>query len=119
MSPYDGLLQSLRITDTDPVTSTCNSSNLLANIKFGQSGCQSVPAATVEECCAACGAYPACRYFSFSGSRCGLYPTDAEPTPAKGTLSGACVKSSPAPQFRCNADDICLAVTDGLDLDGE
>jgi beta-glucosidase len=125
VSPYEGIMAALGIMDNYPVTYSCadaltNSSTLLQDVGISQWGCESRPAASLEECCEACGAFQLCEAFTYdagSGS-CGLYPTSDQKRPAPGKVTGECRKTLPPPEWQCSeAGGVCVAVVDGTDLD--
>jgi beta-glucosidase len=120
VTPYQGLLDALGITDPNPQTYSCaeSSNSLQQDVAIKQWGCVSVPATSVEECCEACGKYTLCQAFTYQDERCGLFPTDAQKQPSPGAVSSTCQKTTPAAAWNCNADtNMCVAVMDGLDLD--
>ena len=48
-----------------------------------------------------------------------MYPTGDQKRPSPGSITGECVKTDTAAgKWQCNSEDICVAVLDGLDLDG-
>ena len=54
-----------------------------------------------------------------------MYPTNGEPRPAveksgwEGAISGECKKTPPSSDWKCNSNNVCIAVIDGKNLDGE
>lgn len=123
ITPYQGLMESLGIKDEFHVTSSCDNSTLISNFRYAQWGCESAPAATVDECCKQCAAYALCNYFYFDGGRCNYFTTNGEKRPFKGSVIGECKKQIPPPTWQCSSNSavaggkkICLAVADGKDI---
>lgn len=115
-TPYDGILKALGINEIFQTTYTCTNDRT-EDTGFGQWGCESWPAKSIEECQDACGNYPTCNHYSWTGSWCGLFPTNNNIIYQKGATSGRCIKTQPPAIFQCNQDNVCVAVIDGEDLD--
>ena len=54
-----------------------------------------------------------------------MYPTNGEPRPAveksgwEGAISGECRKEPPTSDWKCNSNNVCIAIIDGKNLDGK
>jgi len=124
VSPYKGLATALGIEVEDFTATSCDSGRFTEGIFYAQYGCESIPAASADECCQLCSKYLNCNYFTFHGERCNMYPTNGEPRPAveksgwEGAISGQCKKTPPTSDWKCNSNSVCIAYADGSDLDG-
>jgi len=116
ISPWAGFLHLLGLADPDPQVVRCDPSAAKPNKKINQWGCESLQAASLQDCATACENYAPCNAFSFQGTRCNFYPTYKEVLPApNGPVVVACIRSRPEPQWVCTAEQVCVAVVDGTD----
>lgn len=118
ISPYDGIMSALGITDKHPVKVDC-SIKVEFNKSIEQYGCASATADSLNDCAALCGSTTFCNYYVYrmDDKWCGMYPTNyqtvdsAEP----GQMLGYCSKEEPEPEWQCNEQEICVAVINGDD----
>lgn len=115
VSPYQGVLNELGLSSINGSMAFMCSTDYEYDVGIAQWGCEAVPAATPEDCCTACGNYPLCENWVFSGSSCSMYPNDAHKkrTGYKGATSGSAKKSMPPTKWDCNAKAQCVAFNDG------
>lgn len=72
VTPYHAIMKAFNIVDEYPVKTSpsCNSSSsFVQNMGFDQSGCQSVPSVSVQDCSSQCTSDLNCNYFAFSANR--------------------------------------------------
>lgn len=117
ISPWDGILSLLGLTDPEPQAVSCDVTTAVAGKQIDQHGCASSQASSLQDCADKCEAYGPCNAFSFLGTDCNFYPTFKEVRPAgpQGPVVVACARSRPAPQWVCTAKQVCVAVIDGTD----
>lgn len=116
VTPYEGLFGALGM-HPEPTRCACNASAYIANMSIYQFGCQSYPAASVEECSQQCARYVNCNAFTYDPGNCNLYPTMQPLQPSPGSVTGACKKTRPSTAWTCNANSVCAAAIDGTDIE--
>lgn len=121
VSPYDGVLSALGITDKYPESVNCDvsESTLRYNTSIGQDCWPALPVKSLEDCAKQCGQDTHCKFYVFDDRGdslwCGFYPTDYMIQPGTGYIVGTCSKKEPEPVWQCNQDNICVATIDGSD----
>lgn len=124
VSPHEGVMSYLGIIDEYPVSVECPSSAVVVNMTIGQGCWPSLPVDNIENCARECANDVNCLYYGFKNyddyAWCTLYPTDyLIQATTDDVMLGTCTKSEPRPTWQCNADKICVATTNGADLDGQ
>ena len=120
ISPYEGIMNALNMTDQiEPMLVDCNSTTT-RDIVYEQASCISFGPTTKDECRSKCATFNGCTHWSFDGvdklGYCFYAPTAEGKKRMPGATTGVCTKTQPTPHWQCNADNTCLITTDGLDL---
>lgn len=124
VTPYEGILSYLGITDQYPVSVKCSPSAAVVNMTIAQGCWPSIPVNSLEDCALECAHDANCHYYGYKNHNdeyawCTLYPTDyMMESGADGTVLGSCTKVEGPPQWQCNENNVCVATADGSDLDG-
>jgi hypothetical protein len=116
VSPYEGVCAKLGLPPPAPLNYSCDLERVWKNTFLDAASSQSLPSNSLEQCCAQCGTYPTCHYFSFDGSTCYLRRDNSSATFRTGIVTGRCNKVVPPPQWLCNSAKVCVAVDDGNDF---
>lgn len=123
VSPYDGVLAALGITDAHPTKVDCSSVPLKYNTSIAQNCWPSIPVDSVQDCAQKCAETAHCRYFSTFVKDypwCTLFPTNYKQVSDSTTgdqVVGECIKKDTSNTWQCNADNVCVASIDGSDIE--
>jgi beta-glucosidase len=121
VSPYESLLTALNMADQiQPLSVNCTI-HAHKNVGYEQASCVSFSSPTEEECSRRCVGFNGCEQWTFVGGEkhghCIFAPTQKGLKPMPGAVSGQCIKTQPTPEWQCNSDNVCVATTDGTDVE--
>jgi len=114
-APLDAIRARVALPPAPPVSNNCSDGNFETDMDFyNQNSQTSAGAASVDECCALCGARSSCHAFTFVGGTCWMKANDEGRRGSSGAVSGICKKGDPPPSTDCK-DGICVHFNDGTD----